>query len=166
LPLYFSTIARLSRPDGVALNHGITTTDGDGHAPGPQFIDRLVFPGGEVPHISRVLYGIAGTGLEILDVEDLRPNYPVTLLHRVRRLEAAREEAIAAAGEEGYRIWRMYMAGMAYAFAFDRGWLLVYQTLAQKNLPGGMAQRPWTRRYQYLPAAPVQLSKGPEWQDL
>ena len=155
------------RPDGIALNRGITTTDRDGHAQGPpggEFIDRPVFPGGEVSHLSRVLYEIAGTGLEILDVEDLRPHYPVTLLHWVRRLEATREEAIAAAGEERYRIWRMYMAGMAYAF--DRGWLLVYQTLAQKNLPGGMAQRPWTRRYQYLPAAPVQLSKGPEWQDL
>jgi cyclopropane-fatty-acyl-phospholipid synthase len=84
LPLYFSTIARLLRPDGIALNHGITTTDRDGHAqgsPGSEFIDRLVFPGGEVPHISRVLYEIAGTGLEILDLEDLRPHYLVTLLH-------------------------------------------------------------------------------------
>jgi cyclopropane-fatty-acyl-phospholipid synthase len=70
----------------------------------------------------------------------------------MRRLEAAREEAIAAAIEEGYRIWRMYMAGMACAFA--RGWLSVYRTLAQKSLLGGMVRRPWTRRDQYLPAAP------------
>jgi hypothetical protein len=53
------------------------------------------------------------------------------------------------------------------ACAFDRGRLSVYQALAQKKAgPGGMARGPWTRRYQYLPAAPVQLSKGPEWQDL
>jgi cyclopropane-fatty-acyl-phospholipid synthase len=167
LPLYFSAIARLLRPGGSALNHGITATDRDGKAQGPpggEFIDRLVFPGGEVPHISRVLYEIAGAGLEILDIEDLRPHYPVTLLHWVRRLEAARDQAIEAAGEERYRIWRMYVASMACAF--DRGWLSVYQVLAQKNLPGGMAPRTWTRRYQYLPAAEVRLSKGPDWRDL
>ncbi len=167
LPLYFKTIARLLRPGGLALNHGITATQRDGQAQGPpggEFIDEFVFPGGEVPHISRVLYEIAGAGLEILDMEDLRPHYPPTLLHWVRRLEAAREAAIAAAGIERYRIWRMYMAGMAYAF--DRGWLSVCQTLAQKPLSDGPAPRPWTRGYQYLldPCAP--LSHSPDWDDL
>ena len=100
-----------------------------------------------------------------LDAEDLRPHYPLTLLHWVRRLEAQREDAIKAAGVERYRIWRMYMAGMAHAF--DRGWLSVGQVLAQKNLDGGgMAPRPWTRHYQYLPAARLRLSKGLDWADL
>jgi cyclopropane-fatty-acyl-phospholipid synthase len=167
LPLYFQTIARLLRPGGVVLNHGITSGDRDGHVQGPpggEFIDRLVFPGGEVPHLSRALYEIAGAGLEILDVEDLRPHYPLTLLNWVRRLEARREDAIKAAGAERYRIWRMYMAGMAHAF--DRGWLSVCQVLAQKKLPGGMAPRPWTRHYQYDHAAPRGLSKAPDWGDL
>ena len=167
LPLYLNTIARLLRPGGSVLNHGITATDRDGKAQGPpgdEFIDRLVFPGGEVPHISRVLYEFAGAGLEILDTEDLRPHYPPTLLHWVRRLDAVRDKALEAAGVERYRIWRMYMAGMAYAF--DRGWLSVCQVLAQKSLPGAMAPRPWTRRYQYVPGDPVPLSKGPDWQDL
>jgi cyclopropane-fatty-acyl-phospholipid synthase len=166
-PLYFRAIARLLRPGGIALNHGITATDRDGQAQGPpggEFIDRLVFPGGEVPHISRVLYEIAGAGLEILDMEDLRPHYPPTLLHWVRRLEAERERAIETAGVERYRIWRMYMAAMAYAF--DRAWLSVCQVLAQKNLAGGMAPRPWTRRYQQEREAPTPLSGGLDWGDL
>jgi cyclopropane-fatty-acyl-phospholipid synthase len=167
LPLYFNAIGRLLRPGGIALNHGITATDRDGQAQGPpggEFIDQLVFPGGEVPHISRVLYEVAGAGLEILDVEDLRPHYPKTLLHWVRRLEAERVRAIEAAGEQRYRIWRMYMAAMACAF--DRGWLSVCQVLAQKNLPGGMGPRPWTRRYQYMPANSAPLSTGLDWGDL
>lgn len=167
LPLYFASIARLLRPGGIALNHGITATDRDGRAQGPpggEFIDRLVFPGGEVTHISRVLYEIAGAGLEILDLEDLRPHYSPTLLHWVRRLEAERDRAIEAAGTQRYRIWRMYMAGMAYAF--DRGWLSVCQVLVQKNLTGGMTPRPWTRRYQYTPDAPTPLSSELDWRDL
>jgi cyclopropane-fatty-acyl-phospholipid synthase len=164
LPRYFATIARLLKPGGLMLNHGITAGDRDGRAQGPpggEFIDRFVFPGGELPHISRALYEIAGAGLEIIDVEDLRAHYPPTLKHWVRRLEAAREAAIAAAGIERYRIWRLYMAGMAHAF--DRGWLSVAQVLAIKPLPAGPAPRPWTRQYQYVPAAPVPLSGKLDW---
>ena len=165
LPVYFATLARLLRPGGLALNHGITSTNRDGRGQGPpggEFIDRFVFPGGELPHISRVLYELAGSGLEILDAEDLRPHYPLTLWHWVRRLEQAREAAIAAAGPARYRIWRIYMAGMAQAF--EQGWLSVYQTLVQKNLAAGPAPRPWTRRYQYeARALAPPLSRNPDW---
>jgi cyclopropane-fatty-acyl-phospholipid synthase len=161
------TIARLLRPGGVALNHGIISTQRDGRSRGPpggEFIDRFVFPGGEVPHISRVLSEIAGSGLEILDMEDLRPHYALTLWHWVGRLEAARQSAIAAAGAERYRIWRIYMTGMAHAF--DRGWLSVCQSLAQKPLPDRPAPRPWTRHYQYLPVPAPSLSRSPDWDAL
>src|SRR5579884_1915692 len=73
----------------------------------------------------------------------------------------ARAQAIAAAGAERYRIWRMYLAGMAHAF--DRGWLSVCQTLALKPAEGRMAPRPWTRRYQYEPSAAVPISRGLDW---
>lgn len=164
LPLYFGTIARLLKPGGMALNHGITAGDRDGRAQGPpggEFIDRYVFPGGELPHLSRVVYEIAGAGLEILDIEDLRPHYPQTLLRWARRLEAQREAAIAAAGAERYRIWRLYMAGMSYAF--DRGWLSVAQLLAVKPLPGGPSPRPWTRTYQYAAASEAPLAAPVSW---
>jgi cyclopropane-fatty-acyl-phospholipid synthase len=107
------------------------------------------------------VYETAGAGLEILDIEDLRPHYPPTLLHWVRRLEANREAAIAAAGAERYRVWRLYMPGMAYAF--DRGWLSVAQLLATKPRDGGPAPRPWTRSYQYVPAAAMPLSAPVDW---
>ena len=166
LPLYFATIARLLTPGGVALNHGICVTDRDGHADGPpggEFIDRYVFPGGELPHISKVLYEIAGSGLEITDMEDLRPHYPPTLLRWVRRLEANRDAAVRIAGEQRYRIWRMYMAGMAHAF--DRSMLIVAQVLATKPGPDGMAARPWTRVSQYCPDENAALAAGLDWGD-
>ncbi len=167
LSAYFGSIARLLKPGGVALNHGITVSDRDGRAGGPpggEFIDRYVFPGGELPHISRVLYEIAGSGLEIADFEDLRPHYPPTLLHWLRRLEAARDEVVSIAGEQRYRIWRMYLAGMAYAF--DRGLLSVAQVLACKPDRAGMATRPWTRDYQYGERAQTPLVTPPIWGEL
>jgi len=167
LPAYFGGIARLLKPGGVALNHGITVSDRDGQAGGPpggEFIDRYVFPGGELPHISRVLYEIADGGLEITDVEDLRPHYPPTLLHWLHRLEASREEVIRIAGEQRYRIWRMYLAGMAYAF--DRGLLSVAQVLVCKRDETGSAVRPWTREHQYGDGAPAALITSPDWGEL
>lgn len=164
LPLYLGTIERQLKPGGLALNHGIISGDRDGRTHGPpggEFIDRYVFPGGEVPHLSRLIYEMAGARLEVLDVEDLRPHYPQTLLRWVERLERRREEAVAAAGEPAYRIWSMYMMGMAYAF--DRGWLSVAQILAAKPLEGGPAPRPWTRAYQYGPSSDISLSAPLDW---
>ncbi len=164
LSAYFGAIARLLKPGGLLLNHGITVADRNGRAQGPpggEFIDNLVFPGGELAHVSRILYEIAGAGLEMLDVEDLRPHYPRTLLHWVRRLEASGEAALAAAGAERYRIWRMYMAGMAYAF--DAGWLGLAQVLAAKPAEARPAPRPWTRRYQYDAEGAVPLAGPLDW---
>jgi cyclopropane-fatty-acyl-phospholipid synthase len=133
LPVYFDKIARLLKPGGALLNHGIVTTDWRGKAQGPpggEFIGRHVFPGGELPNLPRALTHVLQSGLEPVDVEDLRPHYARTLLLWSRRLEAHAEAAIAAAGIEQYRIWRIYLAGMA--LAFDRGWLSVAQVLAYK----------------------------------
>ena len=167
LPTYFARIAELLAPGGAVLNHGITVCDRNGHAGGPhggEFIDRHVFPGGELPHISRVLYELSGARLEIADVEDLRAHYPPTLLHWVRRLDAKREQAIAAGGEQRYRIWRMYMAGMAHAF--DSGLLSVAQVLAYKPHADRLARRPWTRDYQYGSDIAAPLTSSPDWGDI
>ena len=164
LPLYFATVHKLLRPGGAFLNHGIYATDPQGRAQGPpggEFIDRYVFPGGAVPHVSRVLAEIAGAGLEFADAEDLRPHYARTLLRWVRRLEAHREEAIRAAGDARYRIWIVYLAGMAHAF--DRGWLSVAQVLSFKPNAGGAARRPLTRDYQYVTGAAPRYAEMLDW---
>lgn len=150
LPTYFGMVARLLRPGGIFLNHGIFSTDPDGHSRGPpggEFIDRHVFPGGAVPHISRALIELRRAGLEFADVEDLRPHYALTLQHWSRRLEVCADQAIEAGGPEVFRIWRVFLAGMAYAF--DHGWLSIAQVLSFKPSSTGEVQRPWTREYQY-----------------
>ena len=156
---YFSLIVRLLRPGGVLLNHGIVIADPNGPRalPGGDFIDRHVFPGGELPHLSQVLREIALSGLEVVDVEDLRPHYARTLSLWSKRLEARRDEAIALAGAERYRVWRVYLPGMA--LAFDRGWLSVAQVVAYKPAEGRPAVRPWSRAYQYTDESAV-LSTG------
>jgi cyclopropane-fatty-acyl-phospholipid synthase len=68
-------------------------------------------------------------------------------MHWANRLEVRRDEAIRAAGERCYRIWRVYLAGMAQAF--ERGWLSVAQVLSFRPARNNIGFRPWTRAYQY-----------------
>ena len=98
---------------------------------GPSFIDKYVFPDGELLPISVMLRAAEGVGFEVRDVEGLREHYAMTLRHWVRRLEAHRDRAAELTSPEAYRIWRIYMAGSAYGF--ETGRLGLYQSLLVKS---------------------------------
>ncbi|HKW38151.1 MAG TPA: cyclopropane-fatty-acyl-phospholipid synthase family protein [Burkholderiales bacterium] len=146
---YFATVRSLLADGGLVLNHGITATDPDSSWVGlgaGEFINRYVFPHGELPHLSLVLREMARAGLEAADVESLRRHYARTCLEWARRLEENRERAISAAGDKRYRIWQIYLAGCAHGFANE--WMNIYQVLARKE---GAASNPLplTRDYMY-----------------
>lgn len=147
---YFDQVNALLKPGGLVLNHGITAAalDTDGLGGGiSEFIGEYVFPGGELLHISEVMRAATGSGLECLDAENLRSHYGQTLWHWVSRLEVQAEEARSLIGEHKYRIWRIYMAGSAYAF--DHGWMELWQVLAGKAVNGVQKAYPFQRTYQY-----------------
>jgi len=149
LKAYFAKIRSLLAEGGLVLNHGITATDPDSRWVGMgagEFVNRYVFPQGELPHLSVVLRETASAGLEVADVESLRRHYARTCLEWARRLEQSREQAIAAAGDKRYRIWQVYLAGCAHGFEHE--WMNIYQVLARKE---GRASNPLplTRDYMY-----------------
>jgi cyclopropane-fatty-acyl-phospholipid synthase len=148
LPNYFSAAARLLKPRGVFLNHAI----GEGIVPrtdnsNGSFIERYVFPDGDIPPLPIMLRAAEAAGFEIRDVENLREHYALTLHHWVRRLEANYSPALDFVSEQTYRIWRLYLAGSAHGFR--RGHLAVYQTLLSKLDDTGAASLPLTRRDWY-----------------
>lgn len=148
LPVYFQTVQRLLKPRGLFLNHGIThQEDGWGEALSARFINRYVFPDGELDRVSNVMREMEQQQFEIHDVEGLRMHYAKTLRAWVARLEARHDEALQYVDEAHYRIWRLYMA--ASALEFETGELGLYQILASKR-DGGAAPVPWTRRYMYV----------------
>ncbi|TKC82894.1 class I SAM-dependent methyltransferase [Trinickia terrae] len=149
LPEYFRKIHDLLVDDGVAMNHGITSTDynsGETALGGGEFIDRYVFPDGELPHISLALEAMQRGGLEAVDVESLRRHYAHTLDIWADNFEAKAEEAKKLVDDEKFRIWRVYLAGCAYAFEHDD--VSLYQVVCRKA--GRSATTlPWSRRYMY-----------------
>ncbi len=153
LPEYFRQVYRLLKPGGLFLNHGISrrpqeTTQGwaafvERYILGAgSFIQRYIFPDGELMPVSAVNLIAERAGFEVRDVENLREHYALTLRHWVARLEAHHAEAVQAADEVTYRTWRLYMA--ASARGFETGRINVNQTLLAK-LDGGRSGLPWSR---------------------
>ncbi len=157
---YFDRLRQLLRPGGLILNHGITAgglhNDQLGNGMG-DFIEKYIFPGGELVHIGDVITELSAGGLEALDVENLRPHYARTLWAWSDALEARLDEAEKVLpGEQGaraLRAYRMYLAGCAKGF--ESGWVALHQVLAQ-HAPTGRTDEldepadqayPWRRDY-------------------
>lgn len=157
LGAYFAAVQRLLKPQGYFLNHGIThDEEGWDEKLSTRFINRYVFPDGQLDTVGNIQRAMEGCHFEILDVEGLRPHYALTLRHWVHRLEARHAEALAYVSEPTFRIWRLYMA--ASALEFEAGSLGVYQILACRRAPG-MAAFPASRRYMY----PERLGRPAHW---
>jgi cyclopropane-fatty-acyl-phospholipid synthase len=133
LPAYFAKLHRLLMPGGLLLNHGITAAGTRNVKLGAgigDFIERYIFPGGELLHLAHVLATMADAGWEAVDVENLRPHYARTLWAWSDALEAQLAEARRMTPEPMLRAYRLYLAGSA--MAFEQGWMSVHQVLAAK----------------------------------
>jgi cyclopropane-fatty-acyl-phospholipid synthase len=146
---YFATVHRLLKPGGIALNHGITSSDSDSRSVGlgaGDFIDRYVFPEGELPHVSLAIRELSAAGLELTDAESLRRHYALTCAHWSDAFERRIGDLEQLAGAKRARIWRVYLAGCAHGFA--KGWMNIYQLQAVRPVDGA-SPLPLTRDYLY-----------------
>lgn len=149
LPAYFARMRALLADDGLAMNHGITTTSVEGKAApygAGEFIGRYVFPHGELAHVGTVLRAMQEGGLEALDVENLRRHYAHTCAAWTDNFEARAAHIKTLTDARRFRIWHVYLAGCTYAFTND--WISLYQVVCRKagRSPDAM---PWSRRYMY-----------------
>jgi cyclopropane-fatty-acyl-phospholipid synthase len=138
---YFTRLFELLRPRGRLLNHGIAKR------PGPRpsiahrgFIDRYVFPDGELHEVGSVVSRIQKANFEVRNVEGLREHYEQTLRHWVANLEAHWDEAVGLVGPGRARVWRLYMAASACGFETAR--IQIHQVLAVRNHADGCSDMP------------------------
>jgi cyclopropane-fatty-acyl-phospholipid synthase len=111
------------------------------------FIEKYVFPNGELPHISLALKQAQAAGLEALDVESLRRHYAKTLSLWSENYERATPKIKQLVPEQTYRVWRVYLAGCAHGFAQD--WMSIYQILLCKSGHVNQIPTPLSRAYMY-----------------
>ncbi|MBB3661573.1 cyclopropane-fatty-acyl-phospholipid synthase [Prauserella sediminis] len=127
LPSYFRFLRSKLRPGGRLLNHCIVRPHTyDSHRTGP-FIDRYVFPDGELEGVGTIVSEMQDNGFEVRHAENLREHYGRTLAAWCRNLDAHWDEAVAESGVQRARVWALYMA--ASRLSFERHRLELQQVL-------------------------------------
>jgi cyclopropane-fatty-acyl-phospholipid synthase len=137
---YFGRLRELLPRGGRLLNHGISRPPGHrARIARGSFIDRYVFPDGELHEVGRVVSVMQNAGFEVRHVESLREHYALTLRHWVANLEAQWDDAVALVGRARARVWRLYMA--VSAVNFEEGRMQIHQVLAVRS-DGGHSAMP------------------------
>lgn len=131
-PVYFEQVLATLKPGGLFLNHGITASqEGQGTSLGERFINRYIFPNGELVRLSTTLMEAEAAGWEVVDVDGWRPHYAKTLRHWGHNLEQCLDRAVELVGERQARLWWLYLIGSA--MAFEENHMGIYQVLLRRQ---------------------------------
>lgn len=152
--------ARFLKPGGLGLLHFIGHV---GHHPTDYFIRKYVFPGGWIPSLADTIVELERAGLEVLDIENLRRHYALTLdvwaerfdrnWERIRALDPRRFD------ERFRRVWRVYLYGCAEMFRSPAGITHLFQVVFSK---GNTTTYPMSRGFLYPPASAAPAASLPE----
>jgi len=153
--------ARFLKPGGLGMLHFIGHV---GHFQTEFFIRRHVFPGGWIPSLAHTIAAMERAGLEVIDIENLRRHYALTLdawgerfdrnWERIRALDPARFT------ERFRRIWRVYLYGSAEMFRSPRGYTHLFQIVFSKgNIT--RSSYPMSRGFLYEPEPAYQEKRSP-----
>jgi cyclopropane-fatty-acyl-phospholipid synthase len=144
-PSYFRFLQSRLRPGGLLLNHCITRPDNRSEASTRGFIDRYVFPDGELTGSGRIIRAAQDVGLEVLHEENLRPHYARTLRDWCANLVEHWDEAVDEVGLGTAKVWGLYMAGSR--LAFESNGIQLHQVLAvrpdRRDGADTLPLRPW-----------------------
>ncbi|WP_395309553.1 class I SAM-dependent methyltransferase [Mycobacterium sp. AMU20-3851] len=144
-PAYFAFLQAKLRVGGLLLNHCITRPNNRAGATANFFIDRYVFPDGELTGSGRIIAEAQDVGLEVLHEENLRRHYALTLRDWGRNLVEHWDEAVAEVGLPSAKVWGLYMAGSR--LGFESNVVQLHQVLAVKlddqGHDGDLPMRPW-----------------------
>ena len=144
-PAYFGFLRSRLRDGGLLLNHCITRPDNTSTSAAGGFIDRYVFPDGELTGSGRIISEAQDAGLEVVHEENLRHHYALTLRDWCRNLVEHWDDAVAEVGLGTAKVWGLYMAGSR--LGFESNVIQLHQVLAVKlgadGTDGGLPLRPW-----------------------
>ena len=140
-PAYFGFLKSRLNPQGRLLNHCITRTDTQQRTTYKNgFINRYIFPDGELVPVGRIIDAVEDQGFEVRHEENLREHYALTLMHWSRNLDDHWDEAVTEVGTGKARVWRLYLAASRMGFARDM--IQLHQVLAVNPDEHGDAAMP------------------------
>jgi cyclopropane-fatty-acyl-phospholipid synthase len=139
-PRYFTALRDRLRPGGRLLNHCITRADSSMSAKPGAFIERYVFPDGELAAPGRLVTAVHDAGLEVQHEENLRQHYALTLAAWCRNLVQHWDDCVAEVGAGTAKVWGLYMAGSR--LSFERNAIQLHQILATRTTEEGETSYP------------------------
>jgi cyclopropane-fatty-acyl-phospholipid synthase len=144
-PAYFRFLKSKLRTGALLLNHCITRPNNRTGPSASGFIDRYVFPDGELTGSGRIITEAQDVGLEVLHEENMRHHYTLTLRDWCRNLVDHWDEAVDEVGLPTAKVWGLYMAGSR--LGFETNVVQLHQVLAVKldshGGDRGLPLRPW-----------------------
>lgn len=161
---FMAGVNRLLPDRGLFLCHGITrpakknSKDFRKLRPERRLLAKYIFPGGELDHLGHVIDSMEAHKFEVHDVEGWRDHYALTCKLWCQELTTHADEAIRLVGEERYRMWIAYLAGVS--FALGDGSARLFQALATKHASKGHSGMPPTREYLYDTPARAQTRRA------
>jgi cyclopropane-fatty-acyl-phospholipid synthase len=143
-------VARALKSDGLGLIHSIGRNY---PAPLQPWIEQRIFPGAYPPALSEMMRIFEPANLSVLDVENIRLHYALTLRAWLGRFETSVARVRAMFDERFVRMWRMYLAGSVAGF--ETGTLQLFQVV----FSAGQNNRiPLTREHIYPACTPATSS--------
>lgn len=135
-PSYFRFLRDRLKPGGRILNHCITRPDNtEPGIPKDGFINKYVFPDGELTGSGDIVRCMEDNGLEVRHQENLREHYALTTRAWCRNLSKHWEECVEEVGVGTARVWGLYLAGSS--LSFERNRIQLHQVLASKTTQDG-----------------------------
>lgn len=140
-PAYFGFLRDKLADGGRVLNHCITRTDTKTPTMYRRgFINRYIFPDGELVHVGRLIDEMERQNLEVQHEENLRLHYAMTLEKWSRNLDEHWDEAVAEIGLRKARVWRLYLGVSRWGFAHNV--IQLHQVLATRTAANGTMNFP------------------------
>ena len=141
---YFRKLHSYLRHGGLLLNHCITRPDNSNKVKAGQFIDRYIFPDGELTGSGTVQLEAENSGFEVLHEENLRQHYAFTLRDWCTNLVEHWDDAVEEVGEPMAKLWGLYMGACQYGFEHNK--IQLHQILAVRlgdQQTWDVPLRPW-----------------------
>jgi cyclopropane-fatty-acyl-phospholipid synthase len=141
----YPELGRVLQRSLTTQGRGLIHSIGRNHpAPLHPWVERRIFPGAYAPSLAEIMRIFEPWNLSVLDVENIRLHYALTLRHWLERYEVAVDRVRAMFDESFVRMWRLYLSGSIAAF--ETGTLQLFQVLFT---PGENNAIPLTRQFMY-----------------